>query len=903
MRWTFWRRRTADDFSNEVDAHLAMETERLVRSGMSPDDAAFAARRAFGNVTATREQFHEARTSARFERLVLDVRYTLRGMRRAPGFTAVAVLSLALGIGASAAIFSTINELLLKNLPVADPDRLVMLRADDTAAGGEWGYASFSYDLYRNLREQARGFSDIVAIGVLDRFNVSLGGPGGGLDPARTRVAIVSGNYFSVLGIGAARGRAITPADDRVPGRHPVAVMSDGYRRRRFAPSDDPIGRTLAFNGTTYDVIGVMPASFSGDWVGRPIDIWVPMMMEAQVMTERPGLENANFLRIIGRLSPGVSLQQAERDAGQLVKRLRDEKIGPRRLSLVERFGLAPAGGGYSPQRESYGTSLLILAVAVALVLLIACANVANLLLARSEARQREMALRLAIGAGAGRIARQVITESVVLGVIGGALGVLLSVWVTGVVGSVIGGSPIPVDSRNAAQPLTLSLHPDARVLAFAAGLSVLTAIAFGLAPALRAASVSIASLTSRGEASSGTGRRHPLSRLLVVLQVALSLPLLISAGLFARSMHNLRSVDLGFDRQHTLLVWTSPGQTTRQGSQLAAFAHTVVARVSALPGVLSASVASNGVLTGISDQSGGRSENAKAEGVTPKPGVLGISLVVSPKYFETLGLHLVEGRLFTDADGAGPPRVAVVNETMRRALFGDVDPIGRHYYLLPRDAAAQTQVIGVVSDVKWGSPRDRARMIEYVPVSQASAQLNNMVVLVRAVGAAETVASRVRSELAAIDPGLPVIGLDTLEQQLDDVLAQDRLLAGLAVAAGLVVAILTCLGLYGVISYVTARRTREIGIRVALGATRSGVIAMVIGESGKLVIAGIVLGVPLTLALTRYASSRLYNVSAGDPVYVAAAIALMLAVAFVASLLPAWRTSRVDPMDALRAE
>jgi predicted permease len=905
MRWAFWRRRTTDDFSSEIEAHLALETERLVRSGMAREDAVFAARRAFGNVTATQERFRDGRPGVWFERLVQDVHYALRAMRRSPGFTAVALLSLAIGIGANAAIFSTINELLVKTLPVVDPDQLVMLRADDTPQGPQWGYAWFSYDLFRNFREQAQGFTDVAAIGVLDRFNVNLRGSGGGLDPARTRVAIVSGNYFSLLGIRAAWGRAISATDDLVPGGHPVAVISDGYWRGRLARTPDVVGRNLAFNGTTYDVIGVMPRGFSGDWVGRPIDIWVPMMMEAQVSTERPGLSSANFLRIVGRLRPGVTLQRAERDAAPLYKRLRDEEIGPRRLSgsPVDWFGLAPAGGGYSPQRDSYGTSLAILAVAVVLVLVIACANVANLLLARSETRQREMALRLAIGAGAGRIARQLITESVVLAVIGGTLGVLLSVWVTGVVGSVIGGSPIPVDSRNVAQPLALSLHPDTRVLLFSVGLSLLTAIAFGFAPALRGARAPVAAtLTSRGEASSGTRRRHPMSRLLVAVQVALSLPLLIGAGLFARSLQDLRAVDLGFDRQHTLLVWTSPGQTGRTGPALAALAQTVVARLSALPGVRSASVASNGVLTGLSDESGGRSENAWAEGATPKPGVLGISLTVSAGYFETLGLRVLAGRSFTEADGSGP-RVGVINETMRRTLFGDVDPIGRHYYLLPRDAATPTQVIGVVPDVKVGSPRDRARMIEYVPALQGSARLNNMCVLVRTIGPAAGAANRVRSELAAIDPGLPVIGVDTMDEQLDDVLAQDRLLADLAVAAGLVVALLTCLGLYCVISYVTAQRTREIGVRVALGATRTNIMTMVVGESGTLVVAGIVLGVPLTLASTHYASARLYGVSAGDPAYVAGAIALMLGVALIASVIPAQRASRVDPMDALRAE
>jgi predicted permease len=364
-----------------------------------------------------------------------------------------------------------------------------------------------------------------------------------------------------------------------------------------------------------------------------------------------------------------------------------------------------------------------------------------------------------------------------------------------------------------------------------------------------------------------------------------------------------LRAVDLGYDRQHTLLVWTSPGQTGRTGPALVALAQTVVARLSALPGVRSASVASNGVMTGGSDEGGGRSENAWAEGATPKPGVLGISLTVSPGYFETLGLRMVAGRSFTEADGSGPQRVGVINETMRRTLFGDVDPIGRHYYLLPRDAATPTQVIGVVPDVKFGSPRSRPRMIEYVPALQASAHLNNMCVLVRVMGPATGAVSQVRRELTAIDPGLPVIGVDTIDQQLDDVLAQDRLLADLAVAAGLVVAVLTCLGLYCVISYVTAQRTREIGVRVALGATRTTIMHMVVGESGTLVVAGLVFGVPLTLALTHYASARLYGVRAGDPAYVVSAIGLMLGVALIASGIPAWRASRVDPIDALRAE
>jgi len=875
--------------------------------GETIEKAEAATRREFGNVGLVMEATREIWGWTWIEQLGPDLRYALRMLLRSPVLTSVAVLSLALGIGANTAIFSVINALMLRRLPVRSPEQLVMLRRDDGFQAEFWRYLGFSYPHFERLRDTAQVFSDLSTISLLDRFNVTVGGPGGGLDPGQVRVALISGNYLSMLGVNARVGRALTGDDDSVPGGHPVAVISDSYWRRQFASSTDILERTLTLNGTSYDIVGVMPPGFTGDWVGRPADIWIPMMMQSQVMPEMPGLltKGNGWLRVVARLKPGVTVQEAQAAVQTIYYRLLREQAGanPSREQMQYiaqvRLELRPAGNGFSPERLSLAQSLAILMVVAGAVLLIACANVANLLLARSEARRTEIAMRLALGAGRARLARQLLTESILLAMMGAALGLVFAALGTNVLSTVSLGS-VQMDARGTSSWLSLDLHPDLRDFAFATGLCMIAGILFGLAPAYRGSMVSVSrSLMERGPSGGGSGGQFGLGRLLVISQVAVSLVLLIGAGLFVRTLRNLRSLDPGVDRQHLLLVWTAPGQTGRQGPVLARFVHAVQERISSLPGVLSASASNHGFLDG--HEGGGDSERYKIEGHIAKPGKFGGRVAITPGFFETAGIPLLAGRDFTERDLDTSPHVAIINETMARFFFEDENPIGRHFGM-PGDMGTPIEIVGVVKDAKFGTPRD-AGLTEYWPYLQIIGLMRTMCVEVRTGGNPTAIASRVRQELHDIDPGLPVLRIDTIEEQLNDVLAQERWIAGLSVFFGAVAALLACLGLYGVISYTVARRVPEIGIRLALGAAPADVLGMVLKESMLLVVAGVAIGVPVTLAAARLISARLYGVSAADPLTIAAAASLMTAVAALAGFLPAWRASRVDPMIALRYE
>jgi predicted permease len=772
-----------------------------------------------------------------------------------------------------------------------------------------------SYQWASKYRDLTRVFQDVAAVSLTHRSNITASTPGGGwgdVDTGQTRVALVSGNYFGMLGVNALIGRALTPDDDRVPGGHPVTVISYRYWERRFERSAEVLGRTLTLNGVTYAIVGVAPPGFSGEWVGRPADLWIPTMMQAQVMPEFPTAlsKGGSWVRVLGRLQPGVNIRQAEA-AVQILYQEHFREFWPHPSPQQAQFMarahvvLRPAGSGFSPQRDSLSQSLTILMIVVGLVLLIACANVANLLLARSAGRQTETAVRLAIGAGRGRIVRQLLTESVLLSAMGGVIGLLFSVWGTKALAAAMGSGPVPMDSRLPSQSLALDLHPDWRVFTFAAALCLLTGILFGLAPAFRSAFRSSGtplspSLSARG-AASGDGRRFGLGKLLVISQVALSLLLLIGAGLFVRTLHNLRVQDLGMDRKHVLLVWTAPGQTGRQGAALASFVQNVRERLSVLPGVLSASMSNHGPLEG-GDESGGMSEFVKIPGQAPKPGLLLMRVAIAPGFFETAGMPLLAGRSFTELDTDKSPAVVVINASMAHFFFGGQNPVGKHMGMLSSDTGFPYEIVGVVADGKHGTPRDR-RGIEYVPYRQSVGLMRTMCVEVRTAGAPAGMADRVRQELRDIDPNLPVLRIDTFEEQLDDVLAQERLITTLAAGFGGLATLLACLGLYGVMSYMVVRRTNEIGIRMALGARHGDVLNMVLKESLTLVLAGIAIGVPIALAVTRLIANRLFGVGAGDPVVIGSVVLLMTAVATLAGFLPARRAARVDPLVALRHE
>jgi predicted permease len=902
------------DLEQELAIHLDQLTKEYRAAGMSESDARNAAHRVFGPIAATADQCRDTRRLGFLEDTRKDLGYAFRVLAKSPVFTATAVLSLALGIGANTATFGIIDALTLRTLPVRNPQRLVMLFESGPDAPRPMDIVT-SYQRARRYGGLTGVFEEAAAISLTNRSNIgtSLRGEGSGaIDTGQVRVALISGNYFAMLGVGARFGRVLTPDDDRAPGGHPVAVISHAYWERRFASSPEVLGGTLGLNGITYTIVGVAAQGFSGEWVGRPVDLWIPTMMQAQIMLEFPTAlaKEGSWVRVLARLKPDVTLQQAQAAAEMLYQEnFRESWPHPtqQQAQFMARSHvvLRPAGNGFSPERDSLSQSLTILMSVAGLVLLIACANVANLLLARAAARRRETAVRLAIGAGRGRIVRQLLTESVLLAAMGGLAGFLFSVWGTRVMALAMTAGPVAMDSRVRSQSLTFDLHPDWRVFAFAAALCLLTGVLFGLAPAIRSGVRSanaslVEALAERGPGGLDGGRLG-LAKLLVISQVALSLMLLMGAGLFVRTLRNLRAQDLGMDRKHVLLVWTTPGQTGRQGAALANFVQIVQERLSAVPGVLSASMSNHGPLEG-GDEFGGMSEFVKIPGQPPKPGKLTMRVAIAPGFFEAAGMPLLAGRGFTERDADKSPLVVVINESMTRFFFGDRNPVGQHLAMSPIDTGFPYEIVGVVADAKHGSPRDK-RGIEYVPYRQVVGLMRTMCIELRAAGPPAGIAARVRQELRAIDPNLPILRIDTLEEQLDDVLAQERLIAGLSVAFGAVATLLACLGLYGVMSYMVVRRTNEIGIRMALGARRGDVLSMILKETLLLVLAGTVIGVPSALMATRLVANRLFGVSAGDSATIGCVVLLMSAVAALAGFLPAQRAAQVDPLVALRHE
>ncbi len=912
LRSVFQRPAVEAELDEELRFHLDRQTEALIAQGMPPAEARRAARRAFGGVEQHKETSRDARGVRLIEEIAQDLRYGARALRRSPVFAAVAVLSLGIAIGANTTAFNVIDGWLLKPLPVPDPSRLVALRERQLP---ERVVDDLPYPLLLRLRDEAGVFAGLTATTVIDRSNITLSGPGGGPDPGRARVAIVTGDYFATFRVQAARGRTLTPDDDREPGGHPVAVISDRYRRRRLGDARDVLGRSLTLHRTTYTIVGVMPPGFTGDWVGRPVDIWVPFAMHQQVMVEFPYALTRpidQWLHVIGRLAPGVSLDRAQAAVQTVYQRVQNEwnaGAAPEDLRQLarRRLEVAPAAHGYSLQRDALARPITILAVTTALVLLIACANLASLLLARAAARERELAVRLAMGAGAARLRRQLVTESLLLAALGAALGLILAIWGTRALTAAMTASPVQMFfARSSWFAFDVPVH--ARSLLFTIALGLGTGVLFSLAPAARASRVVLASaLGSRGATASASGRRFGLGRALVVAQVALSLAVVIAAGLLARSLANLRAENLGFERQRLLLAWTQPSATGRDTLQLRELWHRVQERLGTLPGVASVSASNQGILTGTMPVPTARATMMTVEGEPDRPSTLPMfRTFVTPRYFETMGIPLVRGRDFTERDTDSAPPVLIINQSMAHFYFGDRDPVGRRVHMGSNDSLGK-QVIGVVGDFITGTPRSagQRQLLWYLPYRDrdSARRIAVMMVAVRATGDPRALAEAVRRELQSIDPTLPVLKIDTVEEQLADVLAPDRLIAGLATGFGLVAVLLVCLGLYGLIAYSTARRTSEIGIRMALGARREDVLGLVLGESLRLVLAGVVLGVPIALAMSRLVPARLYGIGAADPVTVAGATVLMAVVAAGAAWVPAARAALIDPISALRSD
>jgi len=839
--------------------------------------------------------------------LLKDLRHAVRTLWQNPGFTAVAVLSLALGIGVNTAIFSLINAVLLRTLPVEDPGRLVMV-SDPSSAGVNIGTQGgdrslFTCEEFARMRERNQVFTDMLAAeSDASRENVSING--GSMEEMVTR--LVSENYFSTLGVKPLVGRTFTREDEKGPGSDPYAVISYAYWKKRFGLDISVLGKTIQIHKAFLTVIGVMPPGFFGETVGQPPDAWLPMMMEPAVKPGRDWLhddpskvERVEWLMVAGRLRPGVSEKQAESSLNVLFQQVIHETAGsnlpPDRLRQLagQKIKIRPGDKGASPLREDSSEPLLVLMAVVFLVLLIACANVANLLLARSAARQREMGIRLAIGASRGRLIRQLLTESFVLALIGGAVGILFAVWTSDMLLRMAssGGNPAPLD-----------IHPDLRVLAFTTGLSMLTGLVFGLAPALRGTRVDVSStLKENSRGVIGSGARISLGKALVISQVAISLLLLIGAGLFLRTLQNLQRVDLGYPRERLLLVHIDALAAGYQGAQRAAVFQNLLERFRSMPGVRGVTVSENGLFSG--NESG---DEISVEGY--KPQKKGDDHArwdqIGPGYFSTIGIPMLLGREIGPQDAGTSARVCVINETMARFYFAGQNPIGKHVTDEFPDSHFTFQIVGVSKDDRDHQLRGEIQRRFYIPFFQGMSGIpeeGNFEI--RTFADPSSLIRTVRQQVEQVDRSLPISSAKPLGELLDERLTQERLLAQLCVFFGALALVLASVGLYGVLSYSIARRTNEIGIRMALGARQGTVLGMVLRETAAVVAIGIAIGVPVALALTRLVSSKLYGLKATDPLTIAAASLVLAAVAMFAGYLPARRASRVDPLVALRYE
>jgi len=835
------------------------------------------------------------------ETLFQDLRYGVRMLRTHPSFTAVAVLSLALGIGANTAIFSLINAVLLKMLPVKNPQELALF----TVAGAR-ASTNFSYPLYEQLRDHNRSFSGVIAAGGVGRMRMVVSEPGASGQTEQIRAQLVSGNFFSVLGVNTVIGRALAESDDQAASPQPAAVISYGFWQRRFGSDPAVVGKQITLNDAPLTIVGVAPPKFFGFEVGSDPDLWWPMRMIPQVYRGDQRLNDRTswWLRVMGRLQPGTSQAQARAEADVVFQQLLAEMLAARearpggsgwttterRNFLDRRIELEPGAAGWTTLRQQFRQPLFILMTVVALVLLIACANVANLLLARAASRQREIAVRLAIGAGRWRLIRQLLTESVLLASLGGALGLIFAHWGTRLLVSYQSG-------------VTLDLTLDGGILGFTMGVSLLTGLLFGLAPALRATRLDLNSALK--EKISGLSRsRLALNKVLVVVQVALSLFLLIGAGLFVRTLQNLKSLDAGFDRENIVLFEIDTGSGYDNARSVSLYTQ-VLARLEALPGARSASRSMFGLL-----MDNNWSDRVEVAGYTPQSdeNMECYGQIVGPKFFETMGMQLLLGRDFGSQDerptgeNTAPPtrRVAVINQTMARYFFGNDNPIGKHFNFRGR-AQNQIEIVGVVKDTKYRTLREQTPRTIYMPFYQ-NAFLGGTFVL-RTVSDPTNFAAAIRGTVQEIDPKLQVLGLRTMNDVVDRTLVQERFVAELAGFFSLFALLLASIGLYGIMSYGVVRRTSEIGIRMALGAQRGDIIWLVMRETLLLVIIGAAIGLPAALAATRLISSQLFGLTGTDPVTLSLATLLLIVVAAFAGYLPAKRASRVDPMVALRYE
>jgi predicted permease len=912
MRWTktlrlrlrslFRSGRVEQELGEELQYHLEHLVDDFVAAGMSPEEARYAARREMGAIDQSKEECRDARGVALVDSIRQDLTYALRALRKSPGFTAVAILSLALGIGANTAIFTLWNGVLRAPLSgVRNPEELVMLSNPGDA--GSWSGRTdgprswLTYGEFEQMRDHVEAFSGVMASqSSLSTWQVRF--EDGAWEEASGR--FVSGGFFDVLGVGAAIGRVFTAAGDRTDTPH--VVISHTYWQRRFGGRSDVLGKTVTIGKAAMTIIGVAARGFIGETSGQQPDFWLPLRMQPSALPGQDRLHDTPpqkimWLHVFGRLKPDRTPAQAGAQANAVFQAGLESFYGAaasgerRRQLLDQRLVISPGSRGASTTRREFSQSLTALLAAVGVVLLIACANLANLLLARGAARKPEIALRLSLGASRGRVIRQLVTESLTLAAAGGAAAIAVASMLHPALVRMVATSH---------EDFRMSFELDPLVLTFLVSATVAAALLFGALPAWQATKTDAgASLREQSRGAIGSFRQMRSGRLLVSLQLALSLPLLVGAGLLARTVYNLQRADLGFPAERLLLVRVDlreAGSETRRES----LRRELLDEIRQIPGVRAASFSQLGIFSG-----GESSATIEVEGYVPKGDRdRGSALdVIGPGYFSTLGVPISLGRDILESDRAGTPAVCVINEAFAKQFFNGRNPIGMRITPVFDDERTAYHVVGVTGNARTQALRGNVGPRYFVPAPQRPSSATLPTFLIRTATHAAPAIAAVRKTVHRVDAALPILLATTIEEQMAPLTAQDRTTAQLAMVFGCVALALAAIGLYGVLSYGVARRTGEIAIRIALGAQAGRVISMILGETIGLVSAGLLVGGGLAYAVSRLIDSRLYGVAPQDPLTLAMATGLLLLVALSAALLPAQRASRLDPMAALRQQ